>query len=569
MVRHHAHSIRFDEGNPNAVSMKKSICQSFYNFVCFLDDLNVSHLKEPQIFHLEVLVMPDKTIRPKPDEIECLFEITKAIHASLDLRKSLYRVLDLLAEHLGMNRGTITILNLETAEIYIEAAHGISSAAKTRGRYKLGEGITGRVIESGRPMAVPQLDGEPLFLDRTGARSRIDKSKISFICVPIKDGRRVIGALSVDRVFEAPSTLNDDVRLLTIISGLIAQKAALLEQINREKDQLREENLRLRKELGKKYSFTNIIGNSRKMQEVFHLITQVAKSNANVLLLGESGTGKELAANAIHYNSLRATKPLIKVNCAALPANLVEAELFGHEKGAFTGADREKAGKFELANGGTIFLDEIGALALESQGKLLRVLQERELERVGGTKTVKVNVRLIAATNKDLAGAVGEGTFREDLFYRLNVYPIYLPALREREADLLLLADYFLEKYVQEYDKDILRISTPAIDALMQYHWPGNVRELENCMERAVLLCDDQVIHSYHLPTTLQTAGDTGTQPSQSLNDAVENFERELLIDALKSSRGNMRQASMALKTTERIFGYKVKKYGITPRQYR
>ena len=530
--------------------------------------LNAHHLKEPQIFNLEVLVMPDKTIRPKPDEIECLFEITKAIHATLDLRKSLYRVLDLLAEHLGMNRGTITILNLETAEIYIEAAHGISSAAKTRGRYKLGEGITGRVIESGRPMAVPQLDDEPLFLDRTGARSRIDKSKISFICVPIKDGRRVIGALSVDRVFEGPSPLKDDVRLLTIISGLIAQKAALLEQINREKDQLREENLRLRKELGKKYSFTNIIGNSRKMQEVFHLITQVAKSNANVLLLGESGTGKELAANAIHYNSLRATKPLIKVNCAALPSNLVEAELFGHEKGAFTGADREKAGKFELANGGTIFLDEIGALALESQGKLLRVLQERELERVGGTKTVKVNIRLIAATNKDLAGAVGEGTFREDLFYRLNVYPIYLPALREREADLLLLADYFLEKYVQEYDKDILRISTPAIDALMQYHWPGNVRELENCMERAVLLCDDQVIHSYHLPATLQTAGDTGTQPSQSLNDAVENFERELLIDALKSSRGNMRQASMALKTTERIFGYKVKKYGITPRQY-
>jgi Nif-specific regulatory protein len=305
------------------------------------------------------------------------------------------------------------------------------------------------------------------------------------------------------------------------------------------------------------------------MQEVFHLINQVAKSNASVLLLGESGTGKELVANAIHYNSLRANKPLIKVNCAALPANLVEAELFGHEKGAFTGADRQKEGKFELANGGTIFLDEIGALALESQGKLLRVLQERELERVGGTKTIKVNARLIAATNKDLASAVEEGAFREDLFYRLNVYPIYLPGLREREADVLLLADYFLEKYALEYSKDIKRISTPAIDALAQYHWPGNVRELENCMERAVLLCEDQVIHSYHLPPTLQTAEDTGTHQSQSLIDAIERFERELLIDALKSTRGNMRQAAKNLDTTERIFGYKVRKYEINPKQYK
>jgi Nif-specific regulatory protein len=305
------------------------------------------------------------------------------------------------------------------------------------------------------------------------------------------------------------------------------------------------------------------------MQEVFYLITQVAKSTANVLLLGESGTGKELVANAIHYNSLRAGKPLIKVNCAALPANLVEAELFGYEKGAFTGASRQKEGKFELANGGTIFLDEIGALALESQGKLLRVLQERELERLGATKTIKVNVRLIAATNKDLAAEVEGGSFREDLFYRLNVYPIYLPPLREREADILMLADYFLEKYAREYNKDIKRISTPAIDALVQYHWPGNVREIENCMERSVLLCDDQVIHSYHLPPTLATAEQTGTQQSQSLPDAVERYERELLIDALKTSRGNMRRAAKSLKTTERIFGYKVRKYDITPRQYR
>ncbi len=513
--------------------------------------------------------MPEKIAKTAPDEISCLYEITGAIHATMDLRKSLGKALDLLSEHLGIGRSSITLLNSDTSEIYIEVAHGISSTQKTRGRYRLGEGVTGRVIETGRPMAIPHVDDEPLFLDRTGARSRIDKSRVSFICVPIKDGSRVIGAISIDRDFESSSTLDEDVRLLTVISGLIAQKAVMLEKINRETDRLREENIRLKRELNKKYNFTNIIGNSRKMQEVFYLITQVAKSNANVLLLGESGTGKELVANAIHYNSLRSEKPLVTVNCAALPANLVEAELFGHEKGAFTGADRQKTGKFERASGGTIFLDEIGSLALESQGKLLRVLQEREMERLGGTNTIKVNIRLIAASNKDIVGAVEEGTFREDLFYRLNVYPIYLPALREREADVLLLSDYFLEKYSEEYKKDIKRISTPAIEALTQYHWPGNVRELENCMERAVLLCDDHVIHSYHLPATLQTARDTGTQQSRSFAEAVETFERELLIDALKTSRGNMKQAATALKTTERIFGYKVKKYGVRPKLYR
>ncbi len=513
--------------------------------------------------------MPTKTTTPGLNGITCLHEITRTIHATLDLRKSLYKVLDLLSEHLGMNRGSITLLNPNSSEIHIEVARDISHREKTRGRYKLGEGITGRVIESGRPMAVPVIDEEPLFLDKTKARSRIDKSRISFVCVPIKEGLRVIGALSVDRLFDASSPLDEDIRLLTIISTLIAQKVSLLEKINREQDQLREENIRLKKELDKKYSFTNIVGNSRKMQEVFYLITQVAKSNANVLLLGESGTGKELVANAIHYNSLRTTKPLIKINCAALPANLVEAELFGYEKGAFTGANRKKEGKFELANGGTVFLDEIGSLALESQGKLLRVLQEKDFERLGGVKTIKVNIRLIAATNQELTSAVEAGTFREDLFYRLNVYPIYLPPLREREADLLLLADYFLEKYARAYNKDIQRISTPAIDAFTRYHWPGNVRELENCLERAVLLCDDQVVHSYHLPPTLQTAEDTGTQQSQSFEEAVETFERELLIDALKSSRGNMRQATIALKTTERIFRYKVKNYNILPRQYK
>jgi Nif-specific regulatory protein len=514
-------------------------------------------------------IMPTTTTKPKPDEISCLYEISNAIYASLDLKKSLFKVLDLMAEHLEMNRGSIAILNSETSEIHIEVAHGMSPTAKSKGRYKLGEGITGRVIETGRPIAVPEIGDEPLFLDKTGARNGVDKSKISFICVPIKEGARVIGALSVDRIFQGTSPLKEDVRILAIISSLIAQKVALLEKIKTEKKQLTEENLRLRKELNKKYSFTNIIGNSRKMQEVFYLITQVAKSNANVLLLGQSGTGKEMVANAIHYNSMRSSQPFIKINCAALPENLIEAELFGYEKGAFTGATKQKEGKFELASGGTMFLDEVGSLALESQGKLLRVLQEKELERLGGTKTIKINIRLIAAANENLASAVEDNRFREDLFYRLNVYPIYLPPLKEREADVLLLADFFLEKYAKEYNKNIKRISTPAIDALVRYKWPGNVRELENCMERAVLLCNDQVIHSYNLPPTLQTAEETGTYQTQSLKDAVDTFEKELIIDSLKSTRGNMRHAATSLHTTERIFGYKVKRYNIEPKLYR
>ena len=503
------------------------------------------------------------------EKIESLYKITLAIHSSLDLDKSLYNVLDIMSKNLGMNRGSITIIDPETQHIYLKVAHGMSDTEKSKGRYKLGEGITGKVAETGRPMAIPKLDEEPLFLDRTGARKKIDKSKISFICVPIKDGRRVIGTLSVDRVFDKNVSLDEDVRLLTIISGLIAQKVSMLEEINREKEFLQKENLRLRKQLHEKYSFSNIIGKSRKMQEVFYLITQVAKSDATVLLLGESGTGKELVANAIHYNSLRADKPFIKVNCAALPADLVEAELFGYEKGAFTGAIRAKEGKFELAHEGTIFLDEIGSLALDAQAKLLRVLQEKEVERLGSKRPKKVDVRLIAATNKDLAKAVEKAEFREDLYYRLNVYPIYLPPLRERGADILLLAEHFLEKYSRQYGKDIKRISTPAIDALMQYHWPGNVRELENCIERAVLLCEDQVIRTYHLPTSLQTAKDTSTYNTLSLKETVENLEIEMITDALKETKGNIRKAARLLQTTERILGYKIKKYQIDPKRFR
>jgi len=281
------------------------------------------------------------------------------------------------------------------------------------------------------------------------------------------------------------------------------------------------------------------------------------------LIRGESGTGKELIAQSIHYNSQRDDKAFIRVNCAAIPENLIESEFFGYEKGAFTGAVSRKKGRFELAHEGTIFLDEIGDLSAMTQVKLLRVPQEQEFERIGGTESIKVNVRVIGATNSDLEKRIEEGRFREDLYYRLNVFSIYLPPLRERKSDILLLADHFMLKYGRQQGKAIKRISTPAIDMLMRYHWPGNVRELENCIERAVLVCQDNVIHSYHLPPTLQTAESSGTLPQQSLEKAVMSYEKELIQDALKSSRGNKARAARLLDTTERILGYKINKYEI------
>jgi Nif-specific regulatory protein len=505
------------------------------------------------------------------EEITLFYEISQSLNEHLDLKKSLYKVLDILSSSMNMVRGTVSILNPLRNEISIEVAHSLSPSTIERVKYKLGEGITGRVIQTGNAVTIPKISEEPLFLNRTAARSKKLKSfeELSFICVPIKKGNQVIGALSVDRPYEKGYSLKDGEQLLSVVATMIAQHAINLETIRREKELLRDENKRLRNELENKYRITNIVGNSNKMREVYQMISQVCKSNATVLVRGESGTGKELVANSVHYNSNRAKGPFVKVNCAAIPANLIESELFGHEKGAFTGAIKQKLGKFELAHKGTIFLDEIGSIGLDVQANLLRVLQEKEFERVGGQKTHKVDVRIVAATNKNLEQAVEDDTFRGDLYYRLNVFPIYLPPLRERKTDILLLADYFLEKYSKENGKEIKRFSTPAIDMLMEYHWPGNVRELENCIERSVLLCDGGVVHSYHLPPTLQTGSESDTLPELSMEDAVANLEKEMIIDALKNTRGNITMAAQVLKTTVRKFAYKAKKYGVHYRHYR
>ena len=351
---------------------------------------------------------------------------------------------------------------------------------------------------------------------------------------------------------------------------MIAQAVKIQRLVEADKQQLVAENRHLKQELRERYDVTNIVvGNSGPIRRIYEQVAQVAGTNTTVLIRGESGTGKELIANAIHYNSLRARKPFIRVSCAALPESLIESELFGYEKGAFTGAETRKKGRFELADGGTLFLDEIGDINLATQVKLLRVLQEREFERVGGTETIKANVRLIAATNKDLEKAIVAGTFREDLYYRLNVFTLFIPPLRERKADMLLLVDHFLEKFAREHKRNIKRISTPAIDMLASYHWPGNVRELENTLERAVLMCDGEVVHGHHLPPSLQTAEASGTVTRVALSDAVSAYEKDLIQDALKTTRGNRAKAARLLDTTERIINYKVRRYGIDAKRFR
>jgi Nif-specific regulatory protein len=458
---------------------------------------------------------------------------------------------------MGLKRATITLKDPKTNEIYIEMAHGLTEEEIKKGRYQLGEGITGKVIKTGEPAIIPKIGDEPTFLNRTGSRKNL--TDISFLCVPIKIGTETIGALSADCDYDEAHKFSEDFKLLTFITLLIAQSIKFYNLLEEEKTKLANENLKLKEELKEKYNISNMIGNSSAMHSVYDNIIKVASSNATVLIRGESGTGKELVAHAIHFNSPRASKAFIKVNCGAIPESLIESELFGYEKGAFTDAQQQKIGKFEAANGGTIFLDEIGELSPQLQVKLLRVLQEKEFERVGGITPVKINVRIITATNRNLEQELLDKKFREDLYYRLNVFPIFLPPLRERKSDIILLAEHFLNIYAQENNKKIKRLSSLVIDLLVSYHWPGNVRELQNCMERAVLLCDSDTIKATHLPASLQRI-DSLDENNENIGlcDMVNNFERELIIDALKKTRGNKAKAAKYLQITERIIGYKI-----------
>lgn len=492
--------------------------------------------------------------------LSALLEVSKVLNSSFEIDKNLSLSMNALGDILEMERGSVFLLDHLTKELRIVAAHGLTKEQIERGKYKIGEGIVGRVLEKGSPMVIPNVGEEPLFLNKTG--SRIGKNGISFLCVPIKFKGESIGVLSADRIFKDKAvTIYEDIRVLEIVASIIAQYVILWKNY-RESEQERE-NLKI--ELRGRYSLPNIIGNSDKMKEVFEAVHRVAHSKATVLLYGESGTGKELVAKAVHYMSPRAKWPFVKFNCASIPEGLLESELFGHEKGAFTGAINARKGRFELANGGTILLDEVGDLPVNLQPKILRVLQEREFERVGGEKTIKVDVRLIAATGRNLEDLVSKGKFREDLYYRLNVVPIFMPALRERKEDIPLLIEYFLGRFNKENVKDV-SISPDALRVLMDYSWPGNVRELENTMERLVVMSDKNTIKTSDLPINLKLLPPKESLQKESLTTGIEDIEKSMLFDALEKTGWIQAKAARVLGITPRQIGYKMKKYGMYER---
>ena len=499
-------------------------------------------------------------------EITVLQEISSAIVHERNVDAVLNKVLDVLNRRMGMLRGTFTLRHGDT--LVIEASQGLDEAEKQLGRYRIGEGITGHVAETGRPHLIPDIRSDHRFLNRT--KSRDYKDPVAFICVPIIHLEQVIGTLSIDRLITPDTDLENDMALLEIIGNIAAEAVAAVMKEHEERESLLEENRKLREMLSENPG--EMVGNCRAMQQVYTLIRQVAPSDATVLIRGSSGTGKELVARAIVNLSNRKDKPFVCLNCAALPENLVESELFGHEKGAFTGAVGRRIGRAEAADGGTLFLDEIGDLSLQTQVKLLRFIQERTFSRVGSNVELRSNVRFLAATSRNLEDLMSRKLFREDLYYRLNIFPIVMPDLSKRKSDIILLAEHFIEKMNLKYGKKVSRLSTPAINMLMAYHWPGNVRELENCIERAVLTAQDDCIHGYNLPPSLQTGKESGSQllpdGKASFNVLVDSYERELIVEALKRNSGNMSAAARSLGLSPRVIHYKIGRLGITPEWY-
>jgi Nif-specific regulatory protein len=518
-------------------------------------------------------------------ELQSLYQISQLIGSALDLDKALTEILRVLHETLHMERATLVLLDGSSSSLRIKASYGLTPEEQARGVYRVGEGIIGKIFESCYPCVVPDIHNEPLFLNRTGARSHLPKGEVSFIGVPVVLLEKPVGVLTADRLFGPEISPEEDIRFLTVVAMLIAQFLNLHRAIARKEKTLVEENASLKAELRYRYSHHGIIGQSKKIQEVFRAIDKVAPSQATVLLMGESGTGKELVARAVHLASTRRDHAFIKVNCAALPEALLESELFGHEKGAFTGAVATKKGRFELAEGGTIFLDEIGEIPLALQAKLLRVLQEREFERLGGTRTIDVNVRVIAATNLSLDRAVSQGDFRADLYYRLNVVPIVLPSLRERVEDIPLLADHFLLRSNQENDRQV-RMGGAVMHFFKRYGWPGNVREMQNLIERLVIMSDRELIEIDQLPSylveeiehrgaepgTKQEDGATAPLPASApgafngkpARHSLKEMEKQQLETALERHGWVQARAARELGLTQRQIGYKIKKYHLT-----
>ncbi len=507
-------------------------------------------------------------------EFRLLHDVSAMLAQGLDLRDAVQPLFQKLAATTALRRGLLTIVNRESAELMVEEMQDRPHAdhRDKAMREKLGEGFLGRVATVGEPLVLPDLAVSPAdewspLEQRLFAEARAQGE--SLVAVPIRHGNEVLGTLSFTRPASSQLLLTIDARFLVLVAGQVGLAVRFRQMAKERIDTLREENERLQQQIARSFVPEGMTGHSSAMRTVYFHIDQVADSKTTVLIRGETGVGKERIASAIWGGSARRKKPFVRVNCAALPESIIESELFGHEKGAFTGALALRKGRFELADGGTIFLDEIGEISAATQAKLLRVLQEGTFERVGGSQTIRVDVRVITATNRNLEKMIEEGRFRIDLYYRINVFPIYVPPLRDRRSDILELADHFLEKYAKQNGKNVVRVSTPAIDMLMAYHWPGNVRELENTMERAVLLSQDGVVHGFHLPPTLQTGEASGTAPRGTLEEAIGAVEREMIAEALKSHRGIMAKAARQLGLTERIMGLRVKRYGIDPERFK
>ena len=499
-------------------------------------------------------------------EITILGEITTAVVRERNVRKLLGEVLEILERGMGMLRGTFALL--EGDELRIEAStKQLNAEERALGRYHVGEGITGLVAKTGEAEVVPDVRKDKRFLNRTKTRGADEA--LSFICVPLIHRGQIVGTLSVDReIGDDADALRADVAFLGIIAGIIAEAASVCREECTERDALRDENRKLRDLLSS--GVGRMIGNSPAMRVVYEQIRQVAPSEATVLVRGGSGTGKELVARAIQSLSARKDKPFVVLNCAALPEALVESELFGHEKGAFTDARERRIGRAEAADGGTLFLDEIGDLSIPVQVKLLRFLQERTFSRVGSNEELKSDVRFIAATSRNLEELMEKKLFREDLYYRLSVFPIALPALSERKDDIVLLSEHFLHRMNVKYGKSIARISAPAMNMLQAYAWPGNVRELENCIERAVLTTKDDTIHGYNLPPAVQVeefAEDPfNPDATLTLDEQVAAFERRVLTETLKRHNGNHSAAGRELGVSPRMMNYRLTRAGIIKR---
>lgn len=496
-------------------------------------------------------------------EIAILREVTSVVVRERNVRRLLEEVIEILERGLGMKRGTFALL--EGDELRIEAStRTLNAEERALGRYRIGEGITGLVAKTGKSEVVLDVRKDQRFLNKT--RSRAGNEAVSFICVPLIYLGQVVGTLSVDCEMRSDTgALVKDVAFLEIIANITAEAAAACREECAERDALIEENRQLRDMLpcnpGK------LIGDCKDMRAVYEQIHQVAPSDATVLIRGASGTGKELVAKAIQGLSLRKDKPFVVLNCAALPEALVESELFGHEKGAFTDARERRIGRAEAANGGTLFLDEIGDLSIPVQVKLLRFLQERTFSRVGSNEEIHSDVRFIAATSRNLEDLMQRKLFREDLYYRLSVFPIVMPDLAARGGDIILLAQHFLSKMSAKYGKRITRISSPAANMLQAYSWPGNVRELENCIERAVLTCKDDCIHGYNLPPALQSPefNEDPYHPDEhlTLEEQLTAVERKILENALRRHDGNRAAAGRELGVSPRMMNYRLNKAGL------